>query len=98
MEDRSVGYRYYSQLLNPSKTSESSSEKIDLNEWVRLLNTEQSFAPGGRYGIIREHFSQNRKGEMLLEIDCGSGVNVARLDSVHPPLEHSSRILANIGW
>ena len=76
MEGHPAEYRYYSRLLNPgNKTTES--EKVDLNEWARLLAIEKLFAPGGRYGIIREHFEQHPKAEELLEIGCGSGVCVA---------------------
>src|SRR5206468_71089 len=54
-------------------------DKIDLNEWARLLNVDALFARGGRYGIIAEHFAANQKVEKLLEIGCGSGVCIAHM-------------------
>jgi 2-polyprenyl-3-methyl-5-hydroxy-6-metoxy-1,4-benzoquinol methylase len=76
MEEHAAEYRYYSQLLSPGNKN-ADSEKVDLNEWACLLGTENLFAPGGRYGIIREHFEEHPKAKALLEIGCGSGVCVA---------------------
>jgi 2-polyprenyl-3-methyl-5-hydroxy-6-metoxy-1,4-benzoquinol methylase len=74
-KDISAEYRYYSHHLNP--TDAQAEENVDLNEWARLLNIEELFVPGGRYGIVTEHFEGKKRAGKLLEIGCGSGVCVA---------------------
>jgi SAM-dependent methyltransferase len=77
MSDQSAEYKYYAKLLNPSNEAADPAQRVDLNEWARLLNVDTLFVAGGRYGIISEHFEKRKRVEKLLEIGCGSGVCVA---------------------